>query len=142
MEAVEYYSKLMEMWSELESYVNIPHCTCGKCECGVGEKIVKIIDEEKTYQFLISLNDESFSSLRSQVLAREPLSSLDPIFNIIQQEENHKRIMMERDHRAENTVAFAAKEQSTMVERPTCKQCGKYGHDETKCYETIGYPPS
>ena len=65
-----------------------------------------MFDEEKTHQFLVGLNDETFSSVRSQILARDPLLSLDTIFNIIQQEENHKRIMMERDHRAENTELF------------------------------------
>ena len=85
----------MGMWSELESYVKVPHCTCGKCKCGVGEKIVKMTNEEKTHQFLMQLSDESFSSVCSQVLACEPLPSLDTIFTIIQQEKNHKRIMVE-----------------------------------------------
>ena len=129
------------MWSELESYVKIAHCTCGKYECGVGKKTVNTIDEEKTHQFLTGLNDESFSSVHSQVLAHEPMPSLDTIFNIIQQEENHKCIMMDMDQQAKNTVAFVAREPSTMVERPTCKHCGKYSHDETNCYEIIGYPP-
>ena len=40
-EVVEFYSKLMELWSELENQVCFPQCTCGKCECGVGEKIIK-----------------------------------------------------------------------------------------------------
>ena len=48
--------------------------------------------------------------------------------------------MMERDHRTENVVAFAVREQSNNQERPTCKHCGKYGHDETMSYELVGYP--
>ena len=35
-------------------------------------------------------------------------------------------------------VAFAAREH--MNERPTCRHCGQYGHDEVNCYEIIGYP--
>jgi len=141
LDVIEFYSKLMEMWSEIEDYVKIPHCTCGKCECRIGERIVKMFDEEKAHQFLMGLDDKTFSSARSQVLARDPLPSLDTIFNIIQQEENHKRIIMERDHRAENTVAFITGELSNIVEKPTCKRCGKYGHDEGNCYEIISYPP-
>ena len=142
LEVVEFYNKLMGMWSELENYVKVPHCTCGKCECEVGERVIKMINDEKTHQFLMGVNDESFSAVRSQVLARDPLPSIDTIFNIIQQEENHKHMMMERDHRAEHGVAFAARVQPASNEKPTCKHCGKYGHDETNCYEVIGYPPS
>jgi len=28
-----------------------------------------------------------------------------------------------------------------MVEKPGCKICGRYGHEESVCYEVIGYPP-
>jgi len=35
LEVIEFYSKLMGLWSELSNHVKIPHCTCRKCECGV-----------------------------------------------------------------------------------------------------------
>ena len=89
----------------------------------------------------MGLNDESFGNVRRQILAREPLPPLDEIFNIIQQEENHKRLMMERDHRTERQVAFAVKEKTTS-ERPVCAHCGKLGHDEAHWYELVGYPPN
>ena len=60
LEVVEFYSKLIGMQSGLENYAKIPHRTCGKCECGVRDKIVKWIEEEKTHQFLMGLSDESF----------------------------------------------------------------------------------
>jgi len=41
----------------------------------------------------MGLNDEVCSSLRSQILALEPLPSLDKIFNMVSQEESHKNIM-------------------------------------------------
>ena len=94
LEVVEFYSKLMGLWSELESVVKLSHCTCSKCECEVENKVVKMVEEERTHQFLMGLNDDSYLGARSQILARDPLPSLDTIFNIIQQEENHKRIMM------------------------------------------------
>jgi len=45
---------------------------------------VKMIEEEKTRQFFMGLRDESFSGIRSPVLACDLLPSLDTIFNIIQ----------------------------------------------------------
>jgi len=54
--------------------------------------------DKKTHQFLMGLNDEAFSTIRSQILALDPLPNLDVIFNMVTQEENHRRIMMERDN--------------------------------------------
>ena len=73
----------MALWSELDNYTKVPHCTCGKCECKIGERIIKMVDEGTTHQFLMGLNDESFGNVRSQILAREPLPPLGEIFNII-----------------------------------------------------------
>jgi len=126
LEVVEFYSKLMGMWNELENYVKIPHCTCGKCECNIGSKIAKMADEEKTHQFLMGLNDEAFATMRNQILALDPLPSLDTIFNIIQQEENHKRVMIKRDRRSKNMLAFVAREHAAVSERPIRKHCGRY----------------
>jgi len=63
-EVVEFYYKLMGIWSKLENYAKVPYCTWGKCEYGVGKKVVKMIDEERAHQFLMGLNDERFSGLR------------------------------------------------------------------------------
>lgn len=79
------------MWSELENHVKIPHCTCEKCECGIRSKIVKMVDEEKTHQFLMGLKDETFATIPSQVLALDPLPSLDTILNIINKKKITKR---------------------------------------------------
>ena len=49
LEVVEFYSKLMALWSELDNYIKFSHCTCGRCECKVGERIVKMVDEGKTH---------------------------------------------------------------------------------------------
>ena len=96
---------------------------------------------DKAHQFLMGLNDDLYSAIRSQILALDPLPHLDKIFNITQQEENHQRIMMAQDNRGEIGLAFAAKERGSMVEKDPCKICGRYGHNEATCYEVIGYPP-
>jgi len=85
------------MWSELDNYTKVPHCTCGKCECELNKTITNMVEEQRTHQFLMDLNDESFLTIESQVLTRHPLAPLDVIFNIVQQEEYHRRVMMSRE---------------------------------------------
>ena len=136
----ECYSKLVHLWNELSNLVKIPMCTCSGCKCEVAAKIIAMHRADKTHPFLMGLNDELYSTLRSQILALDPLPPLDRIFNMTQQEESHKKIMVARDNRGETRMAFAVKEQTNMVEKGACKICGQHGHEEERCYEVIGYP--
>ena len=90
-DVVDFLSKLMGLWNELDNYVKIPACTCGAIA-----KIAKFMEEDKVHQFLMGLDDDSFSTVWSQVLALEPLPSLDKSYNMVQQEENHKSMMANR----------------------------------------------
>jgi len=136
------YSKLMNMWNELSNLVKVPVCTCSGCKCEAVSKITAMYDEDKAHQFLMGLNDELYSTIRSQILALDLLPPLDKIYSITQQEENHKTVMIAQDNRSETGVAFAARGQARMLEKGACKICGRYGHEEAACHEVIGYPPS
>jgi len=69
--------------------------------------MAKMIEDDKIHQSLMGLDDEVYSTIRSQILALDPLPSLDKIFNMIQQEENHKKMMLNHDAKQEHAAAFA-----------------------------------
>jgi len=50
---------------------------------------------DKTHQFLMGLNDDFYSQVRGKILAQDPLPPLDKIFNIVLQEESHKKMMVQ-----------------------------------------------
>ena len=129
----------MGLWNKLDNYVKIP-----TCKCGSAETIVKPMEEDKIHQFLMGLDDAPFSTVRSQILAMERLPSIEKIFNMVQQEENHRSIMVNREARPENMAAFATSHLTRpgylQGERSMCKHYGKTRHDETTCYELVGYP--
>jgi len=58
-----------------------------------------MIEEEKAHQFLMKLNDDLYSNIREQILALDPLPSLDKMFNMVHQEEHHKNLMLRWDDR-------------------------------------------
>ena len=66
-----------------------------------------MLDAEKSYQLLLELNNDLYSQIRDQILVMEPLPSLEKIFNIVTQEEQHKKLMVGQDDRTETAVAFA-----------------------------------
>ena len=74
-----------------------PSFSCGKCECNTPRKNAKMMEDEKANKFLMGLDDELYSTLRGQILALDSLPSLEKIFNIVRQEENHKKVMRSRD---------------------------------------------
>ena len=85
-EVVEFFNRLVGLWNELGNYVKIPDCKCGAA--------AKLQDswkiDDKAHQFLMGLDDDSFSTIRSQILALDFLPPLEKIFNLVQQEENHR----------------------------------------------------
>ena len=64
---------------------------------------------------------------------------------MVQQEENDKRMMSNRDQRPETMAAYAmshiTRPNSMQGERVICKPCGKIGCEELNYYELVGYPP-
>jgi len=94
---VEFYSKLVGLWSELANFVKIPStkcaCMCGKCNCDTHGTIISMMEDDKTHQFLMGLDDDLYLNIRGQILALDPVPPLDKIFKMVQQEENHKRMM-------------------------------------------------
>lgn len=99
--------------------------------------MIKMIEEEKAHQFLMGLNEERYSHIKSQILALEPFPSLGRIFNMILQEEHHRKVMCDRDDRGEPTAAFdvlnTEKPQKAMVEQGSCRHCGRYVYNESTC---------
>jgi len=90
----EFYSKLGNLWNELSNLIKFPVCTCSGCQCGAAKKIMAMYEADKAHQFLMGLNNDTYSTIRSHILAMDPLPSLDRIFNITQQEENHKKVVV------------------------------------------------
>jgi len=58
---VEFYSKLRGFWSELSNHIRIQHYTCKEFKRDVASRIVAMFEEEKSYQFLMGLNDYLYS---------------------------------------------------------------------------------
>ncbi|GMI68007.1 hypothetical protein like AT1G21280 [Hibiscus trionum] len=80
-----YYTQLKILWDELSSVK--PLCSCSKCDCGGVHKMLDEHEKELTMQFLMGLN-ESYASIRAQILLMDPFPSMSKVFSWILQEEN------------------------------------------------------
>ncbi|GJT74231.1 sulfotransferase 16 [Tanacetum coccineum] len=89
-----FFNKLKKCWDELQNLNGFPTCNCGKmreCTCDVIEKFIERDSNSKLIQFLMKLSD-GYESVRSQVLAMDPLPSMNKAYYIVQQIEKQKQV--------------------------------------------------
>ncbi|XP_073280573.1 uncharacterized protein [Primulina huaijiensis] len=143
---VVYYGKMKALWDELANYDQIPTCTCTGCKCKLSAKLEKRREEEKVHQFLMGLDEGSYGTVRSNLLATEPLPTLNKVYLALAQEERMKIITRAREDRGE-VIGLAVQTNTRLKGRGEtkdntmiCPKCNRTGHDSTSCFQLIGYP--
>ena len=136
-----YYTHLKILWDELKEFRLISVCTCGALKTWLSFQ-----EQELVMQFLMGLND-SYSSIRGQILLQEPLLSLSRVFSLIVQEVRQRTLSV-RLMASANVGAFNSVSSSSVYatvasknKRPVCSHCNVVGHTVDKCYKLYGYPP-
>ncbi|KAK3017878.1 hypothetical protein RJ639_004174 [Escallonia herrerae] len=94
---VNYYGKLKMIWDELANFEQMPTCKCGKCTCDLGSVLEKKREEEKVHQFLMGLDETIYGTVRSNLLAQDPLPNLNRVYSTLIQEERVKTIAREKE---------------------------------------------
>ncbi|XP_018860061.2 uncharacterized protein LOC109021798 [Juglans regia] len=124
----DYYNSIKQLWDELGNLQPTTDVTT----------LEKRAKDERVFQFLLGLND-SFATLRSQILATDPLPSLNRVFSILFQEEQQR--LLQVSCISSGPIALAAR--NSTHERPPlkCSECGKDGHLRNRCWLIVGYPP-
>ena len=150
-----FFTDLQAAWDQLLNFRPSPCCSCGKCTCGVNDKITTFQHQDSLMQFLNGLND-SYSQVKTQILMMEPSPSIDKAFSLVIQEERQRYSGFNVPPTVEST-ALAVRNQSfnqgnsypgnnkkgiNAKGRPMCSHCGKLGHVMEKCYKLVGFPPS
>ncbi|XP_018453440.1 uncharacterized protein LOC108824502 [Raphanus sativus] len=152
-----YFTELVTLWEEYQNYVDLPVCTCGKCECHAAVSWDKLQQKSRVMKFLMGLN-EAYDSTRRHILMLKPIPSLEEVFNMVTQDERQKNI--KPPTKVDNVVfqnsvsdsevykgpsenmAYAAVNNNYRGRpRPICTHCGQAGHIVQKCFKIHGYPP-
>lgn len=171
LDVSSYYTELVTLWEEYRNYVELPVCSCGKCECNAATLWEKMQQRSRVTKFLMGLN-ESYEATRRQILMLKPIPSIEEVFNMVTQDERQRSI---KPSRSDNVVFQASHTQSETSNiqnqaniqnqvtyggpydnnvyaamhnqfrprssRPLCTHCGQSGHVIQKCYKLHGYPP-
>ncbi|XP_042969018.1 uncharacterized protein LOC122301689 [Carya illinoinensis] len=124
----DYYNKIKQIWDELGHLQNTTDL----------KDLQKQVDDEHVFQFLLRLND-SFASLRIQILAIDPLPSISKVFSIFFREEQQRLLNLQPPFSETMTMATC----TTANPQPPlkCTTCGKDGHTRECCCTIVRYPP-
>ncbi|XP_028183438.1 uncharacterized protein LOC114370325 [Glycine soja] len=145
-----FYSKLHSLWESLSELKPSHSCTCGRIKPWCDFEQI-----EYAMQFLMGLN-ESFSTIRGQILSMDPFPSVTKVFALVVQEEKQKEVGASTSGTSASEVShvFAFKNSSTAQNnsekcsigssknRPLCAHCGMLGHTQDRCFKLHGYPPN
>ena len=141
MSAIDYFKKFKCLWDQLLNYDPFPECSCGAMKT-----LSNFHNKAYVMGFLIGLN-ESFDTVRSQILMMDHFPSMSKVYSLILQEESHKNVGHGNSGSSQSdTMAMYANSKGNFKgngrkERPFCTHCNMAGHIVEKCYKLHGYPP-
>ncbi|XP_010499068.1 PREDICTED: uncharacterized protein LOC104776662 [Camelina sativa] len=131
----DYYGKLTQLWRSLSDYQ----------QAKTVEEIAKGREEDKLHQFLMGLDETIYGAVKSSLLSRVPLPTLDEAYQILAQDEESKSASRVLSNRVEE-MSFAVQTQGSQRSvhhtrnRHVCTSCGKTDHFAENCFRKIGYP--
>lgn len=82
MSIAEYFGQLQGLWDEMATYNPLPNCICDKCTCNLGSQLQQRLDDDRLQDFLFSINTKLYGNMRFTILAHDPLSSLDRVYQM------------------------------------------------------------
>ena len=145
LSVTQFFSKIKALWAELSCYKPNFVCNCG----GYGP-MQEFFKREYVMCFLMGL-DKSFSAIRGQILAMEPILDINKAFSLVVQEEKQREVTGSHLIADTTQAVFAvrnssnptaeAKTKNGKKDRPLCSHCGVLGHTVDRCYKLYGFPP-
>ncbi|XP_071687950.1 uncharacterized protein [Rutidosis leptorrhynchoides] len=87
--------------------------------------------------------DDVYQPIRSNILTRDPLPSVNTAFAIISREESHKKSNMSGKKSSESSAFYSNSFKPSFNSQPKdlkCVKCGRTNHTVDKCFKVVGYP--
>ncbi|KAL1193369.1 hypothetical protein V5N11_003867 [Cardamine amara subsp. amara] len=94
----------------------------------------------------MGLNETMYGAVKSSLLSRDPLPTLDEAYNVLTLDEESKlvgRINEEKNDSVSFAVQASSRPRHQQENRRylgRCTVCGKQGHAAENCFRKIGYP--
>lgn len=142
----DYFSKLRDLWDELNALMPCPGCPYPELK-----KYAQHFEQHRLLQFLMGLN-ESYSQSRSQIMMMYPIPSINKAYSLLVDQESQRSSAnfsqtVQVSETMESTSLYSNrtsvnsggnfKQRRNQVQ---CEYCHYKGHTKENCYKLIGYP--
>ncbi|XP_071693195.1 uncharacterized protein [Rutidosis leptorrhynchoides] len=133
----DYYHNLNSLWKQYDTMVQLPSCDLTSSKAFKDHtSLIKLM------QFLMRL-DDIYQPIKSNILTRDPLPSVNTAFSIISREESHRKSNMSGKKNTESSAFYTntfKPNSNQQFKELKCTKFGKTNHTIDKCFEVIGYP--
>ncbi|XP_047177474.1 uncharacterized protein LOC124844559 [Vigna umbellata] len=153
----QFFTDLKILWEELDILRPIPTCTCQiPCSCDLSRISLKYREMVHVICFLKGLND-SYNTVRTQILLMDPLPNINRVFSLIMQQERQEKqgsadikvlanvADRSRQWKSEGRGSGFRGQGKGRGKNPNygkqCSYCNKMNHTIDECYSKHGYPP-
>ncbi|XP_019233997.1 PREDICTED: uncharacterized protein LOC109214527 [Nicotiana attenuata] len=130
-----YYSKMNDLWNELDILAPKPGYDCEESRPSLEHLL-----HQRLLQFLMGLS-KSYSNVRSNVLMKRPVVSVNEAYAIVTQEESQRALGV-ADMNKDLLTMMAGRPQYNKPKKigMVCEHCGYKCHLKENCYNIVGYP--
>ncbi|KAG5523985.1 hypothetical protein RHGRI_030852 [Rhododendron griersonianum] len=138
LSVAEFFGYLQSRWEELAQYEPMSDFPADAASI-----MVKRLNRQHIYQFLMGLKKSEFENLRIQILNTSPMPSLYEVFATIDSEERRRRIVQPQgllptpdSSPMTDQMAFAASSSSRPPSgKIICYHCNESGHVKARCFK-------
>ncbi|XP_059294465.1 uncharacterized protein LOC132047432 [Lycium ferocissimum] len=136
----DYYTKMKNPWDEYDMTVPAPACGCPE-----SKPYVEHFCQQRLLMFLMGLN-KSFSHVRSDILLKTNVPSVNQAYAIVTQEESQRLLGVVDDVHKEPLTMMAGRgygfkgKKVIRVGGTGCEVCGFKNHLTEDYYRVVGYP--
>ncbi|XP_074310643.1 uncharacterized protein LOC141646649 [Silene latifolia] len=151
MSVTVYYGKLCQLWDDLDKHQPIIECKCYS-NCTSVKQHLDRRESDRLHQFLLGLISAHYASLRSVILAQNPLPTVARAYHMVCQEERVRGFDKPPETSTE-IASFNVRSQGLIPNKPPSQMsrterqqlyynhCKRSGHDRSMCFDLTGEVP-
>ncbi|XP_070005815.1 uncharacterized protein [Nicotiana sylvestris] len=130
-----YFSKMKDFWDELDILAPLSNSDCVEARPSIEH-----LKSQRLLQFLMGLN-ESYNNIRSNILARRPIVTVNEAYAIVTQEKSQRTLGVVENKEPLDLLAGKAQMGRPKTPGLVCEHCGYKGHLKENCYKIVDYLP-